>query len=197
MHQQKGPGYLIEIFLAFFKIGCFTFGGGYAMIPLIEREVITNKKWMKAEDVIDIFAVSESIPGAIAINSSAFIGYKIAGRKGAAAAMLGVITPSIIIITLIAAFFSKFQNNPLVVRAFLGIRATVVGLILLAAYKMAKAAIKGKLTILIAAITAVLVFIFNIHAIFLIISGAILGVVMYKLSPRNLPVGIKKEGEQE
>lgn len=110
--QKNNTKLLFDIFITFFKIGSVTFGGGYAMIPLIEREVISNKGWIKNdEEIIDVFAVSESIPGAIAINSSTFVGYKIAGRNGAIAAMMGVVLPSFIIITLIATFFSKFQDN--------------------------------------------------------------------------------------
>ena len=102
MNKKVNLKLLIEIFTTFFKIGAFTFGGGYAMIPLIEREVITNKGWIKnEEEIIDVFAVAESIPGAIAINSSTFVGYKIAGRIGAITAACGVILPSFIIINLL------------------------------------------------------------------------------------------------
>lgn len=197
MIQNKGIKQLVEIFLTFFKIGCFTFGGGYAMIPLIEREVVTKKEWVREEDVIDVFAISESIPGAIAINSSTFIGYKIAGRKGAVAAMLGVVLPSFIIITLIAAFFSKFQDNPAVKKAFLGIRAAVVGLIIMAAVKIGKAAIKDNITAVIAVVTVILVFALNIHAIYVIIAGALLGVITYELFPRRFQKIIKKEDEKD
>jgi len=178
---------LIEMFITFFKIGAFTFGGGYAMIPLIEREVISNKGWIKdEEEIIDVFAVAESIPGAIAINSSTFVGYKIAGRIGAVVAACGVILPSFIIITLIAAFFSKFQNNPIVKAAFMGIRSTVVALILMAAIKVGKKSIKDKISALICIVTIMLVLVLDIHAIFAILGGAMVGVIIYFSSPKKV-----------
>ncbi|HYE83761.1 MAG TPA: chromate transporter [Clostridia bacterium] len=186
---------LVEIFKAFFKIGCFTFGGGYAMIPIIEREVIINKEWMKEEDIIDIFAVSESLPGAIAINSSTFIGYKIAGRKGAFAAMLGVILPSFIIITLIAAFFARFQENAIIKAAFLGIRSAVVGLILLAALKIGKTAIRDKIALLIMVFTIFLIIVVNIHAVFVIMGGAAIGLLIYSIFPGTAKNIIDRYGE--
>ncbi len=178
---------LLDMFITFFKIGAFTFGGGYAMIPIIEREVIVNKGWIKSEEeIIDVFAVSESIPGAIAINSSTFVGYKIAGRKGALVAACGVILPSFIIITLIAAFFSKFQNNPIVQAALMGIRSAVVALILLAAVKVGKKAVKGKITSAISLITVILVLFLDIHAIFTVIGGATVGLILYFTSPKKV-----------
>jgi chromate transporter len=171
MVQRKDLRQLAEIFGTFFKIGCFTFGGGYAMIPLIEREVIVSKKWVKEEDLIDVFSVAESIPGAIAINSSTFIGYKIAGRVGAVAAMLGVIMPSFIILTLIAASFAKYQDNPIVIKAFMGIRAAV---------KIGKVVLKDKLTAFIVLATIILVFALDIHPIYIILAGALPGITVYR-----------------
>lgn len=183
MESKSTISRLLEIFLTFFKIGCFTFGGGYAMIPIIEREIITKKGWVTEEDVIDIFAVSESLPGSIAINSSTFVGYKIAKKKGAVAAMFGVLLPSFIIITTIAVFFGRFQDDPAVKAAFLGIRSAVVALIILAAKKMSKVAVKDKITLAVAVAVLILVLIVKIHPIFTIIGGAILGLTIYKLSP--------------
>jgi chromate transporter len=188
---------LMEIFMSFFRIGCFTFGGGYAMIPLIEKEVVTKKEWIKEEDIIDIFAVSQSIPGAIAINSATFIGYKIAGRLGALSATLGVVLPSFIIITIIAAFFGRFQDNPYVQRAFIGIRATVVGFIAMAAWKIGKKSVKDKFTAGIAAVTILLVIVLDIHAIYIIIAGALAGILAFKLFPKRLQGYIKEGGEEE
>jgi len=188
---------LIEIFITFFKIGAFTFGGGYAMIPLIEREVITNKGWIKnEEEIIDVFAVAESIPGAIAINSSTFVGYKIAGRVGAIVAACGVILPSFITITLIAAFFSKFQDNPTVKAAFMGIRSTVVALILMAAIKVGKKSVKDKISAVISIVTIILVLVLDIHAIFSIVGGAIVGVIIYYTSPKKV-AQITGKGDEE
>ncbi|NLZ54656.1 MAG: chromate transporter [Thermoanaerobacteraceae bacterium] len=197
MDKKNNLKQLTEIFLIFLKIGAFTFGGGFAMIPLIEREVINNKGWVKEEEIIDVFAVSQSIPGAIAINSATFIGYKIAGRKGAFTATLGVVLPSFITITLIAAFFTRFQDNPVVKAAFMGIRPAVVGLILLAAVKVGKAAIKDKVGIAIAVLTIALITVLNIHVIFTIIGGAVVGLIIYVLFPNKAEKIIEKSMEKE
>jgi chromate transporter len=189
---------MLDIFSTFFKIGSFTFGGGFAMIPLIEREVITKKKWVTEEEVIDVFAISQSLPGAIAINSSSFIGYKIAGRKGALVATAGVVLPSFLIITLIAAFFSRFQDNSIVNAVFYGIRPTIVALILMAAFKMSKASIKDRTGVIIVALSILSVVFFDIHAILVIIGGACIGLTIYYSSPKTVSRitgnGGKKDG---
>lgn len=184
---------LIEIFLVFFKIGLFTFGGGYAMIPLIEREIVEKKKWVREEEITNIFAVSESIPGAIAINSSTFMGYKIAGRKGAVAAAFGVILPSFIIISLIAASFGKFGDNKIVKAVFAGIRPAVVSLIGVAAFKVGKTSIKDMACLIIAVIAAVAVVIFDIHAIFVILGAAIFGLLIYRFYPDKVKKVVENE----
>ncbi len=176
-------GKLLDIFWVFLKIGSFTFGGGYAMIPLIEEEIVNKKKWVTSNEIIDLFAIAESIPGAIAINTATFIGYKISGRKGAIAANIGVILPSLTIITLIASVFSKFQNDPNVQAALLGIRSCVVALILMAAVSVGKKAIKDKITFLVAILAMVSIAFLDIHPIFAIISGAVIGLVIMKILP--------------
>ncbi len=100
---------VIKLFMSFFKIGLFTFGGGFAMIPLIEKEIVDTRKWIHREDIIDLFAISQSIPGAVAINTATLVGYKVAGRIGAIVATAGVALPSIVIISLIAVFFVRLQ----------------------------------------------------------------------------------------
>jgi len=169
----------------FFKIGCFTFGGGYAMIPLIEREIVNNKKWIKEEEIVDIFAVSQAVPGAIAINSSTFVGYKIAGYKGSLAATMGVVLPSFGIITIIAAFLSAFQENPVVQAAFMGIRSAVVALILVAVIRMTQTSVKDILTALIAFLTVILILVLNIHPVITIVLGGLVGVVIFAFFPEK------------
>lgn len=195
MKQQEDIKKLWELFKTFFRIGCFTFGGGFAMIPLIEREVVDKKKWVKEEEVMDVFAVAQSIPGAIAINSSTFIGYKIAGRKGALVATLGVILPSFFIITIIAAFFSRFQEEPIVKAAFLGVRSCVVALIIVAGAKFAKGAVKDKLTSLVLMLTIIAIVFFDVQAILLIIAGIIMGTVQHKLALNKLKNVTPKGGK--
>lgn len=174
---------LIELFATFFKIGGFTFGGGYAMIPLIEREVVENKKWVTEEEVIDVFAVAQSLPGAVAINSSTFIGYKIAGKKGALVATTGVVLPSLLIITAIAMFFSKVQDSPIVKAIFSGIRPAVVALILTAAIKVSKTSIVDKIGLVLAVLAVILVVVFDVQAIVVILGGAAVGLGIYYLFP--------------
>ncbi|NLL71832.1 MAG: chromate transporter [Epulopiscium sp.] len=191
MKQEADFKTLKDIFFIFLKIGAFTFGGGYAMIPLIEEEVVHKRKWIEEEEVIDVFAVAESIPGAIAINSSTFIGYKIAGRRGAIAANLGVILPSVFIITLIASVFGKFQDNPIIQAAFLGVRSCVVALIAVAAFSLAKKAIRDKLTALLWLATVISILIIDIHPIFMILSGGLIGLLVMKIMPDKVEEIIK------
>ncbi len=181
--NSKDIRQLKDIFVSFFKIGLFTFGGGYAMIPLIEKEITENKKWVEREEIIDILAVSQSIPGAIAINAATFIGFKTLGKMGALAATLGVILPSFIIIAVIAAFFSKISNNLIVKSIFAGIRPAVVALITAAVIKVGKTSIKDKTGLIAAIIALLLVVAFDIHAILVIIGGAAFGLMVYKFRP--------------
>lgn len=126
------------LFLSFFKIGCFTFGGGYAMIPIIQREVLDKHKWVDREEFIDMLALAQSAPGPMAVNTSIMVGYKIEGRAGALAAFLGSTLPSFVILLLIAVFFSRMYENPVVIRVFKGMRPAVVALILQPVYSFAK-----------------------------------------------------------
>lgn len=127
---------LLPLFLTFFKIGAFTFGGGYAMIPLIQREVVEKRKWVSQEEILDIVAVAESTPGPIAINAATFIGQKIAGFWGAVLATTGVVLPSFAIIALISLVLRRFESLKVVRYAFQGIRAGVLALILRALVSM-------------------------------------------------------------
>jgi len=121
---------LSTIFGSFFKIGLFTFGGGYAMIPLIEREVIDNLRWIERKDFLDLLTLAQSVPGPIALNTSVFVGYRVRGLRGAAAALLGAALPSFVIILAIALFFADIRENPVVDAAFKGMRPAVVALII-------------------------------------------------------------------
>ena len=120
---------LATIFVSFLKIGMFTFGGGYAMLPLIERELITKRKWIEQKEFLDLLTLAQSVPGPIAVNTSVFVGYKVRGLRGAAAALLGTVTSSFVIILAIAIFFAGIRQNPVVDAAFKGMRPAVVALI--------------------------------------------------------------------
>ena len=129
-----------QLFSDFFKIGAFTLGGGYAMIPIIQSEVVDRRRWLKQEEFLDIIAIAQSCPGVFAINMSVFIGYKLRKLPGALCAAFGTALPSFAIILLIAMFFSRFQDNPLVESIFKGIRPAVVALIAAPTFTLAKSA---------------------------------------------------------
>ena len=129
-----------ESFKTFFKIGIFTLGGGYAMIPLIEEDVVNKKHWVSKEEFLDLIAIAQSCPGVFAINISIFIGYKLRKIRGALAASLGTALPSFLIILLIAMFFHRFEDNPVVAAIFRGIRPAVVALIAVPTFNLAKSA---------------------------------------------------------
>ena len=120
---------LFRLFATFFKIGLFTFGGGYAMIPLIQREVIERRKWIDEKDFLDMLVLAQSTPGPIAVNTAVFVGYKMAGTLGAIAATLGTVLPSFIVILLLALFFAEVRDNRYVDAAFRAMRPAVVALI--------------------------------------------------------------------
>ena len=121
---------LHTIFASFFKIGLFTFGGGYAMIPLIEREMIDRRAWVGRREFLDLLTLAQSVPGPIAVNTAVFVGYRMRGLRGAAAALLGTVLPSFVIILTIALFFAGIRQNPVIDAAFKGMRPAVVALII-------------------------------------------------------------------
>jgi chromate transporter len=182
---MKEKHLLRNLFWTFFKIGGFTIGGGYAMIPLIEREVAETHRWVTREEILDILAVSQSLPGAIAINSSTLIGYKMAGKTGAVVSTLGMILPSFLIILVIASIFSVFQENEWVRTVFVGIRAAVVGLIAIAGYNMFKAAVKDVFGVVILVAALAILFAFDVHPIFLLIGGAAVGLFLFWVFPEK------------
>ena len=161
-----------ELFFTFLKIGTFTFGGGYAMIPLIKREIVEKKQWLDEKEVFDIIAIAESTPGPMAVNSATFVGSKIAGVAGALFATLGVVLPSFFIILLLANVLLLVENNAIVQSAFFGIRAGVLVLIgsaLITLYRQMK---KDVLSYIIVAAAFLLVCIFKVNTIIvLFLSG--------------------------
>jgi len=173
---------LKDLFLCFFKIGAFTFGGGYAMIPLICREVAEKHKWMEEKDILEVVAIAESSPGPIAINAATFVGYRAAGFWGAFFATLGVVLPSFVIITVIAKILDGFQNYRVVRYAFFGIRAGVVALIVKAFITMYQKRPKGRLTYVVAAAAFCLVVFVKLNAIYAILICAALGLTVTLLN---------------
>ena len=160
--------------MIFFKIGAFTLGGGYSMIPLIEREIVINKKWIDPKEFLDMLALAQSAPGVIAVNTAIFVGYKIKGVKGSIVASLGCILPSFIIILLVAMVFTDIKDNQIVNRIFKGICPAIVALIAAPVWNMAKSANVTWKTAFIPVIAALLIWGLGISPVFVIIA-AILG----------------------
>ena len=165
----------LKLFLVFFKIGAFTFGGGYAMISLIQKEACDKKKWISEQDIFEIIAIAESTPGPIAINSATFIGYKVAGTLGSVFATLGVVTPSFIIILLISYVLRQFESIKAVRYAFSGIRAGVLALIIKALISVYKQCPKDIFSYILAGAAFVVSAFFEINALYIILSCAVLG----------------------
>lgn len=166
---------IFTMFISFFKIGAFTFGGGYAMIPLIEEEVVTKQKWINKEDFLDIVVISQSFPGALAVNSSLFVGYKIGGVIGAIMALLGTVLPSFFIILVIASFFMQFRSNKTVDLIFKGISAAVPVLVLIAVVSLSKSIKKTYINYSIIIISVFLITILKISPIIVIILSGLYG----------------------
>ena len=164
------------LFITFLKIGTFTIGGGYAMIALVQREVV-NKGWLTDEEFLDLFTITQSLPGIIAVNIAIFIGYRLRKFKGALVCMLGTVLPSFVIILSIALFFSQIQDNVWVERVFKGLRPAVVALIAVPVFTAIKSLHLSKWMLLIPITSALAIWLLNISPIYIIIVSAIGGVV--------------------
>ena len=164
-----------ELFSSFFKIGAFTLGGGYAMIPMIEAEVVDKHRWIDKEEFIDLIAIAQSCPGVFAINTSIFIGYKLKKMRGALCASLGTALPSFLIILLIAIFFHRFMEVSWIAAMFRGIRPAVVALIAVPTFNMAKSAGISLVNCWIPIGSAVLIWLVGVNPIFIIIAAGIGG----------------------
>lgn len=185
---------LFELFMTFFKISPITFGGGFAMIPIMEEELVTKKNWIGKEEIVDVFAVSQSVPGAIAVNSATFVGYQIAGVPGALAALVGIVIPTFVIIIILGALLSSFQHNIYVQAALQGIRPVVVALIASAAYKMSKVSLVDKVCFTLCAVGILVLLLFkSLNLILLIFMGALFGILIVKVKEmQNHAVSQKK-----
>lgn len=176
---------LLEIYLVFFKMGLVTFGGGYAMLPILRREIVERRGWITEEQVIDFYAISQCLPGIIAINVSVFIGFRRRKIPGGIAAALGMVAPSIIIITLIAALMQNFQNEPLVQHAFKAISICVCALILQAVISMWKKGVKDWVGILLFAAVFALAVFTNLSPVWLVVAAALIGIAVKKAEEKK------------
>ena len=197
---MKKAKLLFELFLSMLKIGLFTFGGGYAMINILDNEFVTRKGWLDGEEFLDLVTVAESTPGPIAINCSTYIGYKKLGFVGALVATVGMCLPSFTIIYLISLFFNRFIEIPLVASAFKGIQACVVFLVLSAGLKMLKKVKKNAFNITVMALTFITFVTFsllsvNFSSIFYILIFGALGLFLYTV--RHISEKKRKEDRKD
>jgi chromate transporter len=172
-------GILIQLFLIFLKIGAFSFGGGYAMLPLIEREIVNNKSWINYQEFSDIIGISQMTPGPIAINSATFVGYKVAGFWGSFAATLGVVSFSFLLVSIANHYILKFKESKALGAALMGMRPALIGLIISAFLSLAKGAYKDFKSVFIGIIIMGALLSKKIHPILVIVIAAVLGIILY------------------
>ena len=176
---------LLSLFLSFAKVGVMTFGGGYAMIPILEREIVDRQGWASSEELMDYYAVGQCTPGVIAVNTATFIGYKIAGPLGGIVASLGVVFPSVVIICIIAGVLTNFADIPAVKSAFTAIRVCVCVLIFNAVLKLWKGAVKDKAGLVLFLIVFVLSLFFDISPVVFVVMCALAGLLLTKTGVRG------------
>ena len=176
---------LLKLFTAFARVGVLTFGGGYAMIPMLEREIVDRRGWATSEELMDYYAVGQCTPGVIAVNTATFIGYKIAGNLGGVVATLGVVFPSFVIISVIAGIIQNFADIPAVKSAFAAIRVCVCVLIFNSVLKLWKGAVKDKAALVLCLLVFVLSIFFNISPIVFVVFCALAGILFTRLGVRG------------
>lgn len=174
-----------QLFWTYLKIGTFTLGGGYAMLPLIQREVVDRQRWIDEEEFLNMIALAQAAPGLIAVNSAIFIGWRIGGWRGVAGAVLGAVLPSFLIILAIAMVFSEWKELPAVEAAFKGIRPAVVALIAAPLVKMAKSAKISWLTALIPIVAALVIWLLHVSPVWVILATIVLTLICEKLKIKN------------
>lgn len=172
---------LFDLFWTFCKIGALTFGGGYAMLPIIQREIVENKKWSTEKEILDYYAVGQCTPGVIAVNTATFIGFKLKGIIGGIVATLGVVFPSIVIILIIASFLQNFADLAIVQSAFSGIRVAVVALIITTVVKLLKSSVKDYLGAIIALLTFIVSAFLGLSPVYVVIAAGLIGFISKSL----------------
>ncbi len=174
-----------NLFVAFFKIGLFTFGGGYAMLPIIQRELVEDKKWCSEEEILDYYAMSQCTPGVIAVNVATFVGYKVRGILGGIVATGAVILPSLIIITGIAAFLSAFADMPAVQHALAGIRVAVAVLVFRTVFTLIKKNIRSALSATICLVALIATAVFGVSSMYIVIAAIVFGIVFGQIGGKK------------
>lgn len=165
----------VLLFFIFAKIGLFTLGGGYAMLPLMERELVDKRAWLTRNEFLDLVAVAQAAPGIMAVNVAIFVGYKLQRLRGAAVATLGAVCPSVVIILLLAVYFQNYGQNPWVERVFKGVRPAVVALIAVPVFRLARAAHINRKTVWISVATALLVWKVGVSPVYIVLLAGLGG----------------------
>lgn len=176
---------LAELYISFFKIGGLTFGGGLAMLPMLQREIVTDRKWCTEEEILDMYAIGQCTPGIIAVNTATFVGFKQAGVIGGIAGTLGMISPSLIIICLIASILQNFINYPAVIHALSGIRIIVCGMMINTVFTMAKKGIVDKIGGVLFVTAFILACFTPIPTAAIIVCAGIAGIIVNKFGRRK------------
>lgn len=176
---------LLELYITFLKIGSFTFGGGYAMLPMMQAELIDSKKWITDDELLDYYAVGQSTPGIIAVNVATFCGYKMGGISGGIIATLGIITPSLLVITLIAGLISSIDQYPVVQKAMMGVNVAVCALITDATVNFMKKTLKGAVSFIILLLSFVLIYFFKVPSHAIVLGAALAGGIVYVVSVKQ------------
>ena len=180
---------LLKLFLTFAHIGALSFGGGYSMLPLLQRELVEKRGWLTGGEMTDFFSVGQCLPGVISVNTAVFAGYKQKGTPGSIASVFGVVFPSVVFILIIAAFFTSFADYPIVQRAFVGLRVCVSVLIINTVFKLWKDAIADKLSIVIFAAVLLISIFTSIPVAIIVIAAGAAGIIISALRRRRAPRG--------
>lgn len=173
-----------KLYTAFFKIGLFTFGGGYAMLPMLQREVVEHNKWVTEDEILDYFAIGQCTPGVIAVNTATFVGTKVAGVLGGAVATVAVVLPSLIIITVISSILQNFASYEMVQHAFAGIRVAVAALVVSSVWKLYRKGVKGAVANGIFAASLLVMSLTEISPVWIVLGALLIGLVGYRKGGR-------------
>jgi chromate transporter len=186
---------LADLFWTFFKIGAVTFGGGLAMLPILERELADKRHWTTGDELLDYYAIGQSTPGVIAVNVSTFIGYKQKGVIGSIVATAGIVTPSIIVITLIARFIGSFSDVIWVRKALAGINVAVAALLTNAVIRFARRTLRGIFAAVLLTASFIAIFVFKVNTLWIILASAVLGIIFAACSGHPVSAGSDEDDE--
>lgn len=167
-----------QLFMSWFKISITTFGGGYSMLPMIEREIVEKRKWVTNEDIIECYSIGQITPGIISVNAATLVGYRVGGFFGAVAATIGIIAPAIMLVSILASIILQFYNDPIVVHALAGIQIGVCVLLVGTVYKMATASIRDLFSFIVFVVVLVIMIFTNISVVYIVSVAVLFGLII-------------------